>query len=204
MKTIAKVITAGVLVAASASLSAWGWGPGYGYGYAPPYGYAPYGYGVPVQPPVQLTDEQRKAMQEQQAKAFEYMQNIQRQMAQYYANNPDPIVAMERRLFEDQASLLQDMNRNILDPMSPYPAYGAERALPEDVNARIQEMEKQSQDRRKVAEERRAAYLKAAEQRRADVERRRMEYKPRVAQEVEVPKPEVPSVDAPKVEANKN
>jgi hypothetical protein len=203
MKTIATVITAGVLVTASASLSAWGWGPDYGYGYAPPYGYAPYGYGVPVQPPVQLTDEQRKAMQEQQARAFEYMQNVQRQMAQYYASNPDPILTMERRMFQEQAAHMQDMNRNILDPMSP-PAYGAERALPEDVTARVQEMEKQSQDRRKVAEERRAAYLKAAEQRRADVERRRMEYNPRVAQEVEVPKPAVPSVDAPKVEDKKN
>jgi len=37
---------------------------GYGYG---PYGYVPYGY-VPVQPAVELTEEQQKAMAEQQAK----------------------------------------------------------------------------------------------------------------------------------------
>ena len=214
MKNIATVISASVLAVVSVSVSAWGWGPdsGYDYGYAP-YGYAPYGYGVPVQPPAQLTEEQIKAMQEQQARAFEYMQNVQRQMAQYYANNPDPIVTMERSMFEERNAHMQemnkliqetnqDMNRNIQESMSQYPAYGAEPTLPENVKARIQEMEKQSQDYRKAAEERRAAYVKAAEQRRLDAEKRfeerKMERNSRVAPVVDAPKPDASSDDAKK------
>jgi hypothetical protein len=178
MKNIATVISASVLVVVSASVSAWDWGPDGGYGYAPPYaspyGYAPYGYGVPVQPPAQLTEEQIKAMQEQQAKAFEYMQNVQRQMAQYYANNPDPIARMERSMFEERNAHMQemnkliqetnqDMNRNIQESMSQPPMYGTEPTHPEDITARQQEMEKQAQEYRKAAEERRAAFMKAQE-----------------------------------------
>ena len=215
MKNIATVISASVLAVASVSVSAYGWVPdsGYGYGYAPPYGYAPYGYGVPVQPPAQLTEEQVKAMQEQQAKAFEYMQNVQAQMARYYANNPDPIVTMERSMFEERNAHMQemnkliqetnqDMNRNIQESMSQYPVYGAEPTLPENVKARIQEMEKQSQDYRKAAEERRAAYLKAAEQRRLDAEKRfeerKMEHNSGVAPVVNAPKSDASSDDARK------
>jgi hypothetical protein len=176
MKNIATVISASLLVVASVSVSAYGWGPdnGYGYGYAPPYGYAPYGYGVPVQPPAQPTEEQIKAMQEQQVKAFEYMQNVQRQMAQYYANNPDPIASMERSMFEQRNAHMQEMNkliqetnqdinRNIQESMSQRPMYGAEPALPEDLTARKQEMEKQAEEYRKAAEERRASFMKAQE-----------------------------------------
>jgi hypothetical protein len=216
MKNIATVISASVLVVLSASVSAGDWGPdgGYGYGYAPPYGYAPYGYGVPVPPPAQLTEDQIKAMQEQQAKAFEYMQNVQRQMAQYYANNPDPIVSMERSMFEERNAHMQemnkliqeanqDMNRNIQDSMSQYPMYGAEPALPADIAARKQEMEKQAQDYRKAAEERRAAFMKAAEQRRLDAEKRfeelKMQRNSRVAPMVDTPK-----ADASRDDANKS
>jgi hypothetical protein len=176
MKNIATVVSASVLAVVSVSVSAYGWGPdnGYGYGYAPPYGYAPYGYGVPVAPPAQLTEEQIKAMQEQQAKAFEYMQNMQRQMAQYYANNPDPIASMERSMFEERNAHMQemnkliqethqDMNRNMQESMSQPPMYGAEPAFPEDITARKQEMEKQAQEYRKAAEERRAAFMKTQE-----------------------------------------
>ena len=209
MKNIASAISASVLVVASASVSAWNWGPDGGYGYAPPYGYAPYGYGVPVQPPVQLTEEQIKAMQEQQAKAFEYMQNVQRQMAQYYANNPDPIASMERSMFEERNAHIQemnkliqeanqDMNRNIQESLSPYPVFGAEPTLPEDVTARKQEMEKQAQEYRKAAEERRAAYMKAAEQRRLDAEKRFEERK------VQRSSRSAPVVDAPKANASKD
>ena len=210
MKNIATVISASVLVAASAAVTAGDTAPAgsYGYGYLPPYGYAPYGYGVPVQPPVQLTEEQVKAMQEQQARAFEYMQNVQRQMAEYYANSPDPIVQMERSMFEqrnahmqEMAKLIQetnqDISRNMQDPMTPYPAYGSEPALPEDVTARIQELDKQSQEHRKAAEERRAAFMKAAEQRRADTQKR--------LEERRLDRGYVaPVVDAPKADAAKD
>jgi hypothetical protein len=214
MKNLTTVLSASVLVVASASVSAWDWGPDYGYGYAAPYGYAPYGYGVPVQPPVQLTDEQIKAMQEQQAKAFEYMQNVQRQMAQYYADHPDPIVTMERSMFEESNAHMQemnkliqetqqDMNRNIQESLSQHPAYGAEPTLPADVTARRQEMEQQSQEYRKAAEERRAAFMKAAEQRRLDAEKRfeerKLERSTRVTPVVDTPK-----ADDSKAEAKKS
>lgn len=218
MKTIATVISASALVVASASVAAWGWGPdsGYGYdypyyGYAP-YGYAPYGYGVPVQPPAQLTAEQRKALEDQQAKAFEYMQNVQRQMAQYYADQYRPIYDRERSMFAERDAHMQemnkliqethqDMNRNVQESMSQPPRYGFEPTRSEDVTARLQEMEKQSQDYRKAAEERRAAYLKAAEQRRIDAQKRFKEHRMErnyPADTVVAPKADVPKADAPK------
>jgi hypothetical protein len=220
MKNIATVLSASVLVAASLSVSAGDWGPdgGYGYGYVPPYGYAPYGYapygyGVPVQPPVQLTAEQVKAMQEQQAKAFEYMQNVQRQMAEYYANSPDPIVQMERSMFEQRNAHMQEMgkmiqetnqdiSRNFQDSVTPYPAFGSEPALPADVTARRQEMEKQSQDYRKAAEERRAAFMKAAEQRRLEAQKRLEER--RLERGVPTPVVDAPKADASKGDAKKS
>ena len=220
MKTIATVISASALVVASASVAAWGWGPdsGYGYdypyyGYAP-YGYAPYGYGVPVQPPAQLTAEQRKALEDQQARAFEYMQNVQRQMAQYYGDQYRPVYDMERRMFAERDAHMQEMNKLIQETqqdmhrkapesLSQPPRYGFEPTRSEDATARQQEMEKQSQDYRKAAEERRAAYLKAAEQRRLDVqkrfEERRME-RNNPADTVVAPKADVPKTDAPKAD----
>jgi hypothetical protein len=222
MKNLATVISAGLLVAASLAVSA-GDTPntptygGYGYGYVPPYGYAPYGYapygyGVPVQPPVQLNADQVKAMQEQQAKAFEYMQNVQRRMAEYYANSPDPTIQMERRIFEqrnadmqEMGKLIQETNQDIArdfqDAWGSSPAYGSEPALPSDVTARIQELEKQSQDRRKAADERRAAFMKAAEQRRLDVQKRLEERRQQYgvpAPVVDVPKADISRSDAQK------
>ena len=124
--------------------------------------------------------------------------------AEYYANSPDPIVQMERSLFEQHNAHMQEMGKLIQetnqDAMMPYPVYGAEPALPEDVTPRIQEMEKQSQDYRKAAEERRAAFMKEAEQRRLDaqkrIEERRLQHGSYVAPVVDVPKPEVPKADA--------
>jgi hypothetical protein len=215
MKNLVTVISAGLLVAASLAVSAGDTTPysGYGYGYVPPYGYAPYGYapygyGVPVQPPVQLNAEQIKAMQEQQAKAFEYMQTVQRQMAEYYANSPDPTIQMERRMFEqrnadmqEMAKLIQETNqdigRNFQDTWAPYPTYGSEPALPADASARIEELQKKSQDHRAAAAERRAAFLKAAEQRRLDAQKRLEERR----QEYGVP---APTVNAPKADAVKS
>jgi hypothetical protein len=210
MKNIATVVSAGLLAAASLSVSAGESAPvnSNGYGYFPPYGYAPYGYGVAVQPPVQLTEEQVKAMQEQQAKAFEYMQNVQRQMAEYYAKSPDPMIQMERRIFEqrnadmqEMAKLIQetnqDINRGFQDSWAPYPTYESEPALPADASARIQEMEKKSQEYRKASAERREAFLKAADQRRLDMQKRLEERR----QAYGVP---TPVVDAPKADASKS
>lgn len=215
MKTIVTVISASVLVAASATASAWGWGPYNGYA---PYGYAPYGYGVPMQPPVELTDAQRKAMQDQQAKAFEYMQNVQTQMAKYYAEHPDPITTMERRMYQDQVAQMQDMNKmvqetqqqinkDMQDSMSAYPVNGFEQPPRPEDDARLKEMEKQAQEQRKAAEERRAAYLKAAEQRRLDAQKR---YQERSLDRgyhispVMAPQDEVPPPAAAKPEATKS
>ena len=210
MKNIVTILSASVLIAASATVTAGDTTPANPYGYVPPYGYAPYGYGVPVQPPVPLTEEQVKAMQEQQAKAFEYMQNVQRQMAEYYANSPDPMVQMERRMFEqrnadmqEMAKLIQQTNQditgNMQDSFAPHPGYGTAPALPEDVTARLEELKKQSEEHRKAIEERRAAFLKAAEQRRAEaqkrLEERRLEHG-YVAPAVETPKANAATTEA--------
>lgn len=208
MKNIATVVSAALLAVASLSVSAGESAPVNGYGYVPPYGYAPYGYGVPVQPPVQLTAEQVKAMQAQQAKAFEYMQNVQRQMAEYYAKSPDPMIQMERRMFEqrnadmqEMAKMIQetnqDVNRGFQDSWAPYPGYGSEPALPVDASARMQEMEKQAQEYRKAAAERREAFMQATKQRRLDMQKRLEERR----QEYGVP---APVVDAPKADVTKS
>ena len=215
MRNLATVVSAVLLAAASLPVFAADPAPvnGDGYGYVPPYGYAPYGYGVPVQPPVQLTAEQIKAMQEQQAKAFEYMQNVQRQMAEYYAKSPDPIIQMERSMFEqrnadmqEMAKLIQETNQDIdrgfQDSWAPYPTYGSEPALPADASARIQELEKKAQEHRKAAAERREAFLKAAEQRRLDMQKR-LE-KRRQAYGVPAPVVDVPKADASKSNAQKS
>lgn len=208
MKNIATVVSAALLAVASLSVSAGESAPVNGYGYVPPYGYAPYGYGVPVQPPVQLTAEQIKAMQAQQAKAFEYMQNVQQQMAEYYAKSPDPMIQMERRMFEQRNSDMQEMakmiqetnqdvNRGFQDSWAPYPSYGSEPALPADASARMQEMEKKAQEYRKAAAERREAFMQATKQRRLDMQKRLEERR----QEYGVP---APVVDAPKADASKS
>jgi predicted HicB family RNase H-like nuclease len=224
MKTTVTVISASVLVALSASASAGSSEGSYGYpyyGYAPyayaPYAYAPYGYGVPVPPPAQLTEEQRKALQDQQARAFEYVQNMQRQMAKYYADHPDSIYSMERRMFEDELAHMQDMNkmiqesqedinRDIRDSLSPYPLYRFGPAWAED-SARLQELEKEAQEHRKAAEERREAFLKAAKQRRLEAEKRyrehRMQHDYRTATPV-APKANTPEPEAAKTGADKS
>ena len=62
---------------------------GYGYGNAP-YGYAPYG----AAPAVEMTEEQQKAMADQQAKHIENMQKAQQQAAEFYANQRAPMTGM--------------------------------------------------------------------------------------------------------------
>jgi hypothetical protein len=106
MKKIATVISAASLAVVSASASAWGWGNdgwGYnGYGYAP-YGYAPYGYGVPVAPAAEMTEEQKQAIADQQARALEYMQNAQKYAAEFYASQRAPMLDMQTVMEEREA-----------------------------------------------------------------------------------------------------
>jgi len=81
----------------SASGHGHGYGRGYNHyydGYGPYYGYAPYGYGFPVQPAVELTDEQKQAIADQQARFAADMQKAQQQAAEYYAAQPFPGDAM--------------------------------------------------------------------------------------------------------------
>jgi hypothetical protein len=115
---------------------------------------------------------------------------------------------MERRIFEqrnadmqEMAKLIQetnqDINRGFQDSWAPYPTYESEPALPADASARIQEMEKKSQEYRKASAERREAFLKAADQRRLDMQKRLEERR----QAYGVP---TPVVDAPKADASKS
>ena len=120
MKTIATMISAASLAVASASALAWGWGDngwsdgwgdgwadggsnfnmnagGYGHGYnhyydgyGPYYGYAPYGYVAPFPPAAALTEEQKQAIADQQARFAEDMKKAQQQAAEFYAAQPYP------------------------------------------------------------------------------------------------------------------
>ena len=99
MKTVATLITAATLAVATTAASAW---------YAP-YGYAPYGYGVPVAPAAELTEEQKQAMADQQAKAAEYFQAMQKQAYEFHAAQFAPIAEMERKMFEQRNTDMQEM-----------------------------------------------------------------------------------------------
>jgi hypothetical protein len=170
MKTVATLITAATLAVASSAATAW---------YAP-YGYAPYGYGVPVAPAAELTEEQKQAIADQQAKAAEYFQAAQKQAYEFHAAQFAPIAEMEREIFERRNADMQEMfsrmqemhtemQQNIQESMqhhmvSPYgyPASGYDRAsIDAERDAYLKE-----------AEARRDEFTKAAEQRRAEFEER--------------------------------
>ena len=109
-----------------------GYGRGYnryygynGYGYAP-YGYAPYGYGVPVAPAAELTEEQKQAIADQQAKAIEYMQNAQKQAAEFYASQRAPMLDMQPPMMEDREARFKEIDAQREAARQAYEARTAE------------------------------------------------------------------------------
>jgi hypothetical protein len=170
MKTLATLITAASLAVATTAASAW---------YAP-YGYAPYGYGVPVAPAAELTEEQKQAIADQQAKAAEYFQAAQKQAYEFHAAQFAPIAEMQREIYERRNADMQDMftrmqemhaemQKNIQESMQHrfYGPYGA--PVPTFDHASIDaERETFLQE----SEARRDEYRKASEQRRAEFEER--------------------------------
>ncbi|MEN8108816.1 MAG: hypothetical protein ABFS22_12535, partial [Pseudomonadota bacterium] len=121
------------------------------------YGYAPYGYGVPVAPAVEMTDEQKQAIADQQAKA-----------AEFYANNPNPIAEMERDMIEQRNADMQEMHtrmqemqaemqKNIQESMQYRGAPAFDRAsIDAERDAYLKEAEARREESRKAAEQRRA------------------------------------------------
>jgi hypothetical protein len=122
-----------------------GHGRGYGYGYDhpyygyAPYGYSPYGYGVPVAPAVGLTEEQQKAIADQQAQMIENMQKAQQQAAEFYAKQPVPAFGAQPTMFEDPFIRQMDAEHE---------------ARIKEMDARMEEARKAADLRRKEAEER--------------------------------------------------
>jgi hypothetical protein len=189
MKPLVSVISAATLAALSTAVFAWGWGPwgsgsndgwglgdsdgddgarfggtGIGYGYPSYHGYAPCGYGVPAAPVPELTDEQKQAIAEQQARAAEYFKTIQEQVAEFHASNPNPVFEMQRALFEERDAhfremnefmrdMKEDMDRNVRESMQ-YRPYNLEQPVYPDREARRQEMQARFAQSRKAAEER--------------------------------------------------
>jgi hypothetical protein len=90
-----------------------------GYGYAPyGYGYAPYG-AVPVQPAVELTEEEKKAIADQQAKYVEDMQKAQQQAqqqaAEFYANQRAPMTDMRTQMMEQHQARVAEMDARMAE-----------------------------------------------------------------------------------------
>jgi hypothetical protein len=126
-----------------------GYGNGYngyngnnGYGYAP-YGHAP--YGAPVGPAV-LTEEQQKAIADQQAKYIEDMQNAQKQAAEFYANRPAPAYGVQPAMYGNDFM----------------------KKMEEEHAARVKEMEARMEESRKAAEKRHQEAQERFEARRKD------------------------------------
>ena len=176
MKTVATLITAATLAVATTAASAW---------YAP-YGYAPYGYGVPVAPAAELTEEQKQAIADQQAKAAEYFQAAQKQAYEFHAAQFAPIAEMERSMWEQRNADMQEMHtrmqemhaemqKNIQESMQHqfYGPYG----YPGAVGYPVPTFDSAAIDAErdaylKESEARRDEFRKAAEQRRAEFEER--------------------------------
>ena len=107
------------------NMSARGHGRGYGNGYNGyrgynGYGYAPYGYGyAPVQPAVEMTEEQQKAIADQQAQYIESMQKAQQQAqqqaAEFYANQRAPMTDRYSQMQEQREARIAEMDARI-DP----------------------------------------------------------------------------------------
>jgi len=114
----------------------YGYDAPYGYGHAP-YGAGPYGYGVPVNPAVELTDEQKQAIADQQAKAAEHFQAMQKQAAEFYANNPHPLHEMERSMMEEHDTHMKEMNERMQASMKA--AEERRKAADERFKTRMQE-----------------------------------------------------------------
>ena len=170
MKTVATLITAATLAVASTAASAWD----------APYGYAPYGYGVPVAPAAELTEEQKQAMADQQAKAAEYFQAMQKQAYEFHAAQFAPIAEMERNMFEQRNADMQemftrmqemhaDMQKNIQESMQ-HGAYGPYGYPAPTFDTTAMDAERDAY--LKESEARREEFRKASEQRRAEFEER--------------------------------
>jgi hypothetical protein len=170
MKTLATLITAASLAVATTAASAW---------YAP-YGYAPYGYGVAVAPAAELTEEQKQAIADQQAKAAEYFQAAQKQAYEFHAARFAPIAEMQREMFERRNADMQEMHtrmqemhaemqKNIQDSMQNrhYGPYGYQAPTYDRAS-----MDAERETFLKVSQARMEEYRKASEQRRAAFEER--------------------------------
>ena len=226
MKKLTRIALAAAIVCASTTVSAWGWtpwntntgdaqadattnspvnlphggpvygyGPGYGNSY---YGYPVHGFGVPVAP-LEMTEEQRKEIAEQQAKAYQqamenqrkafeqFMEN-QRKAAEAFAkqfNSEDaPVVGMgspfmmERELMETHARDIQEMQKQIwedrqnhIQEMNDFFA-GVENA-PMPPAAFERTSLEDFEARRKEMQERFEVLRKESEQRRLEAQERR-------------------------------
>ena len=175
MKTVATLITAATLAVATTAASAW---------YAP-YGYAPYGYGVPVAPAAELTEEQKQAIADQQAKAAEYFQAAQKQAYEFHAAQFAPIAEMERSMWEQRNADMQEMHtrmqemhaemqKNIQESMQnrPYGPYGYQASDYQAPTFDRASMDAEREAYLKESQARMEEYRKASEQRRAEFEER--------------------------------
>jgi hypothetical protein len=200
MNTFATAISAATLALAASAAYAWGWPPlGYasnegwdvsetgegsgtlfkGNGYPNyGYGYMPYGYGAPLPPALELTDEQKQAVADQQARAAKYFRALQEQAAEFYANNPNPVFEMQRAMFEERNAHIQEMNeflremqedmaRNVQESMQ-YRSYDPGHPVHMDRESRRQEIQARIAESRKAAAERSQAVEERIEALRKD------------------------------------
>jgi hypothetical protein len=177
MKTVATLITAATLAVATTAASAW---------YAP-YGHAPYGYGVPVAPAAELTEEQKQAIADQQAKAAEYFQAAQKQAYDFHAAQFAPIAEMERNMFEQRNADMQEMHtrmqemhtrmqQDIQESMQnrPFGPYGYQvptfdrTAIDAERDAYLKESQARMEEYRKASEQRRAEFEERVKARRME------------------------------------
>jgi hypothetical protein len=121
MKTTSGLIAGAVAMTVAVSAGAWGWNP-----YAP---YPLYGYGSPALgfavAPLQITDEQRQALAEQQVKAYQEAMEAQRKAAEQFAEQYRPFYEMEREMREQgdalRAEMVKDMQQAFRESFSRTP-----------------------------------------------------------------------------------
>ena len=73
-----------------------------------------------------MTEEQKQAIADQQAKASEYMQNAQKQAAEFYASQRAPMLDMQPPMMEDREARFKEIDAQREASRQAYEARTAE------------------------------------------------------------------------------
>jgi hypothetical protein len=86
-----------------------------------------------------MTEEQKQAIADQQAKALEYMQNAQKQAAEFYASQRAPMLDMQQPVMEDREARVKEIDAEREAAQQAYEARVAESKAAYDARRKERE-----------------------------------------------------------------